>query len=78
VGKLFPGVVGAIRGMELGHESRINLPIASLIWLMIYPMMLKIDFASILGVRKRPGGILVTLFVNWLIKPFSFQAPAPA
>ena len=52
-------------------SSQINLPIAVLIWLMIYPMMLKIDFASILGVRKRPGGILVTLFVNWLVKPFS-------
>lgn len=38
---------------------------------MIYPMMLKIDFASILGVRRHPGGILVTLFVNWLVKPFS-------
>jgi ACR3 family arsenite transporter len=38
---------------------------------MIYPMMLKIDLGSILGVRKRPGGILVTLFVNWLVKPFS-------
>jgi ACR3 family arsenite transporter len=38
---------------------------------MIYPMMLKIDFTSILGVRRRPGGILVTLFVNWLVKPFS-------
>ena len=38
---------------------------------MIYPMMLKIDFASILGVGKRPRGLLVTLFVNWLVKPFS-------
>ncbi|MGE5176697.1 MAG: ACR3 family arsenite efflux transporter [Hyphomicrobiales bacterium] len=71
LGKLFPGVVGAIRGMEFGRNSHINLPIAILIWLMIYPMMLKIDFASILGVRRRPGGILVTLFVNWLVKPFS-------
>jgi ACR3 family arsenite transporter len=42
-----------------------------LIWLMIYPMMLKIDFTSLLGVRKRPAGLLVTLFVNWLVKPFS-------
>ena len=71
LGKLFPGVVGVIRGMEFGQSSHINLPIALLIWLMIYPMMLKIDFASILGVRQRPGGILVTLFVNWLVKPFS-------
>jgi ACR3 family arsenite transporter len=71
LGKLLPDIVGIIRGMEFGHESQINLPIAVLIWLMIYPMMLKIDFASILGVRKRPGGILITLFVNWLVKPFS-------
>jgi ACR3 family arsenite transporter len=71
LGKLAPGIVSTLRGMEFGHESRINLPIAVLIWLMIYPMMLKIDFASILGVRRRPGGILVTLFVNWLVKPFS-------
>ncbi|MEP7027071.1 MAG: ACR3 family arsenite efflux transporter [Candidatus Eisenbacteria bacterium] len=71
LGKLAPGVVGGLRGLEFGDHSRINLPIALLIWLMIYPMMLKIDFASIVGVRKRPGGILITLFVNWLVKPFS-------
>src|SRR5512132_525499 len=71
LGKLLPGVTAAVRGWEFGAHSQINLPIAVLIWLMIYPMMLKIDFSSILGVRKRPGGILVTLFVNWLVKPFS-------
>ena len=71
LGKLLPGTIGALRGMEFAHGSQINVPIALLIWLMIYPMMLKIDFASILGVRNRPGGILVTLFVNWLVKPFS-------
>jgi ACR3 family arsenite transporter len=71
LGKLLPGVTGALRGLEFGHDSRINLPIAVLIWLMIYPMMLRIDFSSIAGVRKRPGGILVTLVVNWLVKPFS-------
>ncbi|MEY4044392.1 MAG: hypothetical protein RL644_660 [Actinomycetota bacterium] len=71
LGKLLPDAVGRIRGMEFGSESQINLPIAVLIWLMIYPMMLKVDLASILGVRRRPGGILITLFVNWLVKPFS-------
>ncbi len=71
LGKLAPGAVGALRAMEFGEKSQINVPIAVLIWLMIYPMMLKIDFASIVGVRRRPGGILVTLFVNWLVKPFS-------
>jgi len=71
IGKLLPGIVAGVRRLEFGHSSQINLPIAVLIWLMIYPMMLKIDFASIAGVRRRPGGILVTLFVNWLVKPFS-------
>ncbi len=71
LGKLLPGLTAALRGLEFGRDSHINLPIAALIWLMIYPMFLKIDLASILGVRRRPGGILVTLFVNWLVKPFS-------
>jgi arsenite transporter len=71
VGKLFPGAVDALRSMEFGSESQINIPIAVLIWLMIYPMMLKVDFTSVLGVRKRPKGLIVTLFVNWLVKPFS-------
>jgi ACR3 family arsenite transporter len=71
LGKLAPGAVGALRGMEFARGSQINAPIAVLIWLMIYPMMLKIDFASILGVRHRPSGILITLVVNWLVKPFS-------
>ncbi len=71
LGKLAPGAVGALRRLEFGDGSQINLPIAVLIWLMIYPMMLKIDFASLVGVRRRPGGLLVTLFVNWVVKPFS-------
>ena len=64
-----PGIVG--RCAISGSGSQINIPIAILIWLMIYPMMLKIDFASIRGVGKRPGGLIVTLVVNWLVKPFS-------
>ena len=71
LGGYLPGVTGALRKLEFGRGSRINLPIALLIWLMIYPMMLKIDFGSVLGVGRRPGGILVTLFVNWAVKPFS-------
>ena len=71
LGKFLPGLTATLRGLEFGRDSQINLPIAVLIWLMISPMMLKIDFTSILGVRRRPGGILVTLFVNWLVKPFS-------
>lgn len=71
LGKFMPELVAGIRRLEFGQNSQINLPIAVLIWLMIYPMMLKIDFASIVGVRRRPGGIVVTLLVNWLIKPLS-------
>ncbi len=48
-----------------------NIPIAVLIWLMIIPMMMKVDFASIRNVGNRPQGLFVTLFVNWLVKPFS-------
>jgi len=67
-GKLFPGVVDALSKMEVSH---VNLPIAVLIWLMIYPMMLKIDFSAILKVGEKPKGLLITLFVNWVVKPFS-------
>lgn len=71
MGKLLPGLVEALRGMEFGSGSQINVPIAVLIWLMIIPMMMKVDFTSIRNVGKRPRGLLVTLFVNWLVKPFS-------
>jgi ACR3 family arsenite transporter len=71
LGRALPGAVDAVRRLEFGQGSHINLPIAVLIWLMIYPMMVKIDFTSILGVRRKPKGLLVTLFVNWLVKPFS-------
>ena len=60
-----------LRGLEFGAGSQINIPIAVLIWLMITPMMMKVDFASIRDVGRRPRGLFVTLFVNWLVKPFS-------
>ena len=71
LGKAAPSLMAALRSLEIGSNTQINAPIAVLIWLMIYPMMLKIDLASVLEVRRRPGGILITLFVNWLVKPFS-------
>jgi ACR3 family arsenite transporter len=71
IGKMAPGLIDAFRSLEFGEGSHINVPIAVLIWLMIYPMMLKIDFASIKNVGRRPTGLFVTLFVNWLVKPFS-------
>src|SRR5581483_3095791 len=71
LGRSFPGLVEALRGLEFGAGSQINAPIAVLIWLMIVPMMMKIDFSSLAGVTRRPKGLLVTLFVNWVVKPFS-------
>jgi len=71
LGTVAPGAVAVLRGLEFGAGSRISVPIAVLIWLMIYPMMLRVDLASVLQVRKRPAGIGVTLIVNWLVKPFS-------
>ena len=71
MGKALPGAVGSLSKLQFGQGSQVNVPIAVLIWLMIYPMMLKIDFGSLVDVTKRPKGLLVTLFVNWLVKPFS-------
>jgi len=71
VGKTSPGLVEWLRGMEFGSGSHINIPIAVLLWLMIYPMMLKIDFGSLSNVGKKPKGLFITLAVNWLVKPFS-------
>ena len=71
LGKAFPGLAASLARLEFGEGSHINVPIVILIWLMIYPMMLKIDLRSIAGVRRKPRGLFVTLFVNWLVKPFS-------
>jgi ACR3 family arsenite transporter len=71
LGKLLPEATTSLSQLEFGKGSKINVPIAVLIWLMIFPMMLKVDFGSVLGVSRRPKGLLVTLFVNWIVKPFS-------
>ena len=71
LGHLAPGLVQWLRNWEFGEDSHVNTAIAVLIWLMIIPMMMKIDVAFIRNVRKRPTGLLVTLFVNWVVKPFS-------
>ena len=71
LGKLWPGGISAVRDLEFGKGSQINLPIAIFIWLMIIPMMMKVDFTSIRAVGARPRGVLITLFVNWMVKPFS-------
>jgi ACR3 family arsenite transporter len=51
--------------------ARVNIPVAILVWMMIYPMMLQVDFSTLKEVRKRPRGIVLTLIINWLIKPFT-------
>ena len=71
IGKLLPDVVAALSKLEFGQGSQVNVAIAVLIWLMIFPMMLKIDFGSLGGIARKPKGLVVTLFVNWLVKPFS-------
>jgi ACR3 family arsenite transporter len=61
----------AMKFMSTWEIYRVNIPIAILIWMMIYPMMLQIDFSSIKEVGKRPKGIVLTLVMNWLVKPFT-------
>lgn len=68
LGRLLPEVFHAVGGMEL---AQINLPVAVLIWLMIIPMLLKVDLKSLGEVRRHWRGVGVTLFVNWAVKPFS-------
>ncbi|AFT79447.1 arsenical pump membrane protein [Alteromonas macleodii str. 'Black Sea 11'] len=68
LGYTMPGVFASIAALEFAH---VNLVVAVLIWLMIYPMMVQIDFASIKNVGKKPKGLILTLVVNWLIKPFT-------
>jgi ACR3 family arsenite transporter len=76
LGKFAPQAVATLSRLEFGRGTQVNVPIAILIWLMIYPMMLKIDFGSLLRVGRRPTGLFVTLFVNWLVKPFSMAVLA--
>ena len=71
LGKLAPEFTDTLSKLEFGQGSQVNVPIAVLIWLMIYPMMLKVDFTALGGVARKPKGLMVTLMVNWLIKPFS-------
>jgi ACR3 family arsenite transporter len=70
-GNVVPGLTGNLSKWEFVQGSHVNGPITVLIWLMIYPMMLKVDFIAIGGIACKPKGLAVTLFVNWLVKPFS-------
>ncbi|MBI9097280.1 MAG: ACR3 family arsenite efflux transporter [Spirochaetaceae bacterium] len=68
IGVLIPQVPETLGKLEY---AKVSIPVAVLIWLMIYPMMLKVDFKSIVNAGKKPKGLVVTLVVNWLIKPFT-------
>ena len=71
LGLAVPGFFQAVAALEVAH---VNLVVAVFIWVMIYPMMIQIDWTAIKGVGKRPQGLLLTLVVNWLIKPFTMAA----
>ena len=71
LGRFAPHFTAALSKLEFGRGSQVNIPISVLLWLMIYPMMLKVDFTAIGGIARRPRGLLVTLVINWLVKPFS-------
>src|SRR5512137_1537633 len=68
LGQLFPAAFQAVGRMEI---ARVNLPVGLLIWVMIIPMLVKVDFSALHEVRRHVRGIGVTLAVNWLVKPFS-------
>ena len=68
LGHFFPALFHAVGAAEVAH---VNLPVAALIWLMIIPMLIKVDFAAMAQVRQHVRGIGVTLFINWAVKPFS-------
>src|SRR5450759_4483048 len=68
LGQFLPGVFQAIASLEI---ARVNIPVGALVWVMIIPMLLKIDFAALHQVRVHSRGIGVTLFINWGVKPFS-------
>ncbi len=68
LGKMVPEAFQLFASMEYAH---VNLPVAILIWVMIYPMMVQIDFSSVKEVTKKPKGIILTVVINWLVKPFT-------
>ena len=73
VGKYLPGIPAFLNRFEY---ARVSIPMAILIWMMIYPMMMKVDFQSIKNVGKTPKGLFVTWITNWLIKPFTMYGIA--
>ena len=72
-GILFPGIFTFAVGVEYAH---INLIVAVFIWLMIFPMMVQIDFSSLKDIAKKPKGLILTVLINWLVKPFTMAVLA--
>lgn len=73
LGNIAPGLVNAVAAAEM---ASVNLVVAVLIWAMVYPMMVGVDPRSLKDVAKQPRGLMITLVVNWLIKPFTMAALA--
>lgn len=73
IGRFFPAIPVFMNQFEY---AKVSIPMAVLIWLMIYPMMMKVDFQSIKNVGKNPKGLFVTWVTNWFIKPFTMYAIA--
>ena len=73
LGQALPVIPAALTKLEI---AQVSIPVALLIWAMIFPMMVQIDFAAILNVRRQPKGLMITTTVNWLIKPFTMFAIA--
>ena len=71
LGNFAPALFQWFATLEIAH---VNIPVALFIWVMIYPMMIQVDFSSIKDVGKKPKGLILTLIINWLIKPFSMAA----
>ena len=71
MGNFLPQFFAALAGLEV---AGVNLVVAALIWIMIYPMMVQVDLGSIRDIGRRPKGLVITLVVNWLIKPFTMAA----
>ena len=71
LGQIFPALFGFLAGLEYAN---VNLPVAILIWAMIWPMMIGVDISSLKNVGDKPKGLIITLIVNWLIKPFTMAA----
>ena len=71
LGSLIPGLFASLAVLEV---ASVNLPVAVLIWAMVYPMMVGVDFGALSHIGERPKGLIITLVVNWLIKPFTMAA----